>query len=178
MPVRSESLITTMNLSYRKVAFGGFDKNALLEKLNNADIKLNENADIIFSSALFSTSTSRKTASVVELTVNELGFQDGANLEEIKVRASELGLLECPMELAAYFRLQYVDQIEEVEIGKNKAPSGSVTVLSKPLVDSDDFPKGFYLRRIDGSLWLRGYKCDREYRWEPTDVFAFMVPEG
>ena len=162
-------------MSIKKLEFGGLGKDQLLAKLKDASIQLNENAEILLSSELFVTSENRQIANVIEISVNDLGFPDGANLDEIRSRARELGLLECPIELGPYFRLQYLDQVEEKESGRNKAPKGSVTVVSKPLLDSDDFPKGFYLRRIDGKLWLRGYKCDMEYSWEPSAMLAFLA---
>ncbi len=37
----------------------------------------------------------------------------------------------------------------------------------------DDYPKGFYLRVVDGRAWLRGYRCDDEYDFDPADRFVF-----
>ena len=177
MQFRIRNLPKTVNPNFRKVEFGGLRKAELLAILENSSILLNEYANILISSNLFITSKTRQVVSVIEISIKDLGFSDGANLVEIRNRASELGLLECPIELGPYFRLQYLDQVEDKEISKNKAPKGSVTIISKPLLDSDDFPKGFYLRRINGKLWLRGYKCDMEYKWEPFDTLAFLVPE-
>jgi hypothetical protein len=174
---RIRNLPKTVKLNFRKVEFGGLRKAELLAKLKNSSILLNEYANILLSSNLFITSKTRQIVSVIEISINDLGFSDGANLAEVRNRARELGLLECPIELGPYFRLQYLDQVEDKEISKNKAPKGSVTIISKPLLDSDDFPKGFYLRRINGKLWLRGYKCDMEYKWEPFDMLAFLVSE-
>ena len=175
MQFQTGSLAKREDLKIREVEFGGLGKDKLLAKLKDASIQLNENAEILLSSELFVTSRQRQIASVIEISINDLGFPDGANLGEIGIRARELGLRECPIELGPHFRLQYLDQVEKKEISKNKAPKSSVTVVSKPLLDSDDFPKGFYLRRIDGKLWLRGYTCDMEYKWEPLDILAFLV---
>jgi hypothetical protein len=32
---------------------------------------------------------------------------------------------------------------------------------------------GFYLRRIRGVLWLRGYRSPAEHVWEAADRFVF-----
>jgi hypothetical protein len=48
-----------------------------------------------------------------------------------------------------------------------------VKVASAPLSDDATFPKGFYLRVVDGTQWLRGFRCDDEYRFAPDDTFAF-----
>lgn len=38
-----------------------------------------------------------------------------------------------------------------------------MTVVSEIFKDQVNFPKRFYLRKIDGELWLRAYICDYEY---------------
>ena len=43
---------------------------------------------------------------------------------------------------------------------KNEAPTGSVTIASHLISDEESFPKGFYVRKVDGVLWLRGYVAD------------------
>ncbi|MDA0708693.1 MAG: helicase, partial [bacterium] len=46
-------------------------------------------------------------------------------------------------------------------------------IASQILTEDDDFPKGFYLRRIKGVLWLRGYRSWPGHVWEPDDHFVF-----
>jgi hypothetical protein len=75
--------------------------------------------------------------------------------------------------------LQYLDQPEgywDQPVRHHQAPSGSITIASEPLSEDDDFPKGFYLRRIKGVLWLRGYRSGAEHIWEPGDHFLFCQP--
>ena len=55
----------------------------------------------------------------------------------------------------------------------HQAPPGSITVVSDPLID-DDVPKGFYPRRVDGVLWLRGYVSGPNHIWQPGDRLAFL----
>ena len=47
-----------------------------------------------------------------------------------------------------------------------------------PLDASEETPRGFYLRNINGTLWLRGYWSDDEHVWAPGDLFVFMRNEG
>jgi hypothetical protein len=168
-------LLQREDVLVRTVEYGGYTKAELLAQMQAASIMLNENARILFSSQLFETAASRQSASVVEMSVADLGFPEGASFPEMLERAQELGLSACPLELGPYFRLRYLDQREHAETRKNRAPAGSVTIMSIPLSDSDDFPKGFYLRRIDGALWLRGYTCDMEHVWYPADRVAFRI---
>ena len=153
----------------------GYTKKELLAKLESSSILLNRYAQELFSSDLFTPSEKSECISAVELSVSDLGFPEGASLVELRDRAEGFGLQECPLELGPYLRLRYTDQIEQEEKNKNKAPLGSVTIISKPLMDDDDFPKGFYLRRMDGALWLRGYLCSSDYLWNPGDRIVFQI---
>ena len=162
------------------VEYGGFSKEALLERLRVQGIMLNEFAQIIFLSELFQTSNQKKSILVVELSIKELGFAKGATMLEIKDSLKNFGLSECPLEIAVYLRLMLISQ-KEIKVSnqeKNKNPAGSLTVFSKPIIDDVDFPKGFYLRKIDGKLWIRGYKCSMDdYIWDPNDRFIFNVKD-
>lgn len=48
----------------------------------------------------------------------------------------------------------YLDQPEGYSghpIQQHRAPVGSITIASEILTEDEDFPKGFYLRRINGA---------------------------
>jgi len=49
----------------------------------------------------------------------------------------------------------------------------AITIASEPLTQDDDFPKGFYVRRIKGALWLRGYRAGAAHIWEADDHLLF-----
>src|SRR3954451_22232427 len=141
---------------------------------------MNESAEQLFASDLFTTSASRYSVMTVELTVRDLAFPDGATSAEIDARAGALGLALCPLELGPHLRLQYRDQPEGYwgqPERQHQAPSGSITVASVPLADDDEFPKGFYLRRIKGELWLRGYRSGPAHVWKPDNHFIFCRPD-
>lgn len=142
----------------RVVTIGGLTKGELLEHLQRNGILLNESAEILFASDRFTTSETRHSRTTVELTVRDLGFSNGARATAICARAAALGLALCPLELGPHLRLQYLDQPEGYwgqPMFHHQAPSGSITIASEPLTQDDDFPNGFYLRRIKGELWLR-----------------------
>lgn len=71
---------------------------------------LNEYAQQLFASDIFTTSRTKYTVHTVQLTVRDLGYAKGATTYELFKRASDLGLKLCPLELAVYLRLEYVDQ--------------------------------------------------------------------
>jgi hypothetical protein len=169
---RDLSLSNKITLSY-----GGVSKSDLLENLQSFGVMLNDFARILFSSDLFKTSAQPGTIQIISLSVDELGFAEGATMPEIKDRIKILGLTECPLEAAPYLRLILSDQEEITDDlkRKNQNPLGSVTIFSEPLIDDDDFPKGFYLKKTDGKLWLRGYTCSMDYVWKPDDKMIFKT---
>ena len=160
----------------RTVTVGGLSKTALRQTLQHNAILLNEAAEQLFVSTEFVTATASYALLTVELTVQDLGFPEGATIAAISERASTLGLGLCPLEVGPHLRLQYLDQPEGYwgqPVLEQRAPSGSITIATAPLVADDDFPKGFYLRRMQGVLWLRGYRSGPDHVWSAGDHFVF-----
>ncbi|PIQ25545.1 helicase [bacterium (Candidatus Blackallbacteria) CG17_big_fil_post_rev_8_21_14_2_50_48_46] len=152
----------------RTLSYGGLDKEELLSKLRSNNILLNEYAQVLFSSDLYKTSPISQNTTIIELSIGDLGFTQGAIFREIFNKCEKIGLKPCELDMGPYLRLEYLQQEEVIEPGKNKAPKGSLTLFSKPLREqNDDFPKGFYIRKMDEKLWLRGYICPMDYVWDP-----------
>jgi len=163
----------------RLIRAGAHTRPQLLAQLTAAGVELNEYARVLFASDLFTTSPVERTWLTVEVSVHDLGLPDGATLAELHDKAQTLGLIPPPLELAPHLRLQYLDQPEGHwghPVTQHRAPPGSLTIASAPLSEDEDFPKGFYLRRIQGTLWLRGYQCSRDNVWNPDDSFVFCRP--
>jgi hypothetical protein len=160
------------------IAYGGMNSRQLLEALKANHIQLNASVIALFEHPNFVTSTHQSQLWVVQISVEDLGFASGATTQEIYAQAKLHGLEVCPIEFAAFYRMQYLEQPEGF-IGfaptQHCAPPGSVTVAAEAISADDTVPKGFYLRRIEGALWLRGYHCDAAHVWSPQDVFAFAV---
>jgi len=171
----NEKIYPECSFKSRTLEVGGLTKWELIEKLQKTSILINEFGERLLADDKFTTSETKYSLQIVELTVGNLGFPDGATTDQIFKRANELGLKLCPIELGPYLRLQYLDQPEGFsgKLPKHQAPSGSVTIASEILTEDDDFPKGFYLRRINGVLWLRGYLADHLHVWNPEDHFIF-----
>ena len=163
----------------RTVTVGGLTKAELIQELQRNAISMNESAKTLCASDRLTTTATQYSVTTVELTVRDLGFPRGATIAEIYVRAEALRLGLCPIELGPHLRLQYLDQPEGASgkpVRQHQAPYGSITIASEKLTDDDDFPKGFYLRRIEGVLWLRGYRAGAEHVWEPDDHLIFRQP--
>src|SRR5262245_58391974 len=152
------------------------DKQELRQTLRDHKVQLNQAAEALFDDRRFTPLSQSKVIEIAFLSVADLGFGEGATYEQLTARAFQSGLVECPLELGPHLRLQFLDQ-PEGSIGfpttQHRAPPGSITVGSSPLDDSDQTPKGFYLRRIDGVLWLRGYWSGPDHIWSPEDVLVF-----
>jgi hypothetical protein len=166
----NEKIYPECSFKSRTVEVGGLTKWELIEKLQQSSILINEYGERLLADDKFTTSKTKYSLQIVELTVGNLGFPDGATTEQIFKRVNELGLKLCPIELGPYLRLQYLDQSEGFsgKLPKHQAPLGSITIASKILTEDDDFPKG-----INGVLWLRGYLADHLHVWNSEDHFIF-----
>ncbi|MFD0824666.1 helicase [Neobacillus sp. M.A.Huq-85] len=161
----------------RTVEVGGLTKSQLIQKLQQDSILMNKYGERLFADDKFTTSDTKYSLTTVEIIVMDLGFPDGATTAQLFKKAFELGLELCPLELGPHLRLEYLDQPEGY-LGnvsqQHQAPSGAITIASEILTKDDDFPKGFYLRRINGVLWLRGYIADHLHVWKSEDHFIFV----
>jgi hypothetical protein len=173
MAINSPKIYPDRPVVKRTIEAGGVTKQELFQRLLQASILMNEYGERLFADDLFTVSAERYRVETVELTVADLGFQQGAPLDQIFQRAGELGLSLCPLELGPHMRLQYLDQPEGLSGQRHQAPSGSITIASAVIRDDHDFPKGFYLRSMEAALWLRGYIADYLHIWNPNDYFIF-----
>jgi len=162
----------------RVIRIGGAGKLELLSRLELAGVGLNEAAQALFADERFTTSVSGSLIEIVERSVGGLGLRSGATFDQIVEHAAVAGLSLCPMEAGPHFRLQYTDQPEGFlghPPSRHRAPPGSITVASAPLADDEETPRGFYLRRIQGVLWLRGYRSWPGHIFSPDDTFVFLL---
>jgi hypothetical protein len=142
-------------------------------------VELNEAAKTLFASDWFQISATHRTIETVDVSVLDLGFAQGATISLIYEASAALGLSLCPLEVGPHMRLQFLDQPEGCwnhPASQHRAPPGSLTIASQRLTEDHDFPEGFYLRRIKGTLWLRGYRSGPEHVWEPEDRLIFWLP--
>lgn len=82
-----------------------------------------------------------------------------------------------PARAGTHLRLQYLDQLKGHEHDPDRprrAPPGSITIASQPLSADNYVPKGFYLRCIEGKLWLRGCRSGFDHVSEADDRFVFV----
>ena len=140
------------------------------------DILLNGYAEMLLDHAVFDRRDDEEI-DIVECSVGDLGLDGSAPLVDVFTAADEQGLTLCPPDTGPYLRLAMTSQANAPDsiLSAGRSPAGSIKVASAPLSDDVEFPKGFYLRVVEGQQWLRGYRCDDEYLFSPVDRFAFQL---
>ena len=163
------------------VTIGGLGKSELLVALRERRVQLNQAAEALFEDPRFTTHGRQHVVEIAVVSVAELGFCEGATYGRLLARALESGLVECPLELGPHLRIQFLDQADSADgkpLTHGRSPPGSITVASSPLDDSEETARGFYLRRVDGVPWLRGYWSWNGHIWSPDDVVVFSTKGG
>ncbi|MEV8268186.1 hypothetical protein [Microbacterium sp. NPDC076911] len=163
----------------RRVFVGHLSREVLLARLHASGTLLNEHANTLLDDSAFDDVGEGEVISIAERSVAAIGLADGATLTQIYARATCQGLLLCPAVAGPYLRFALAQQQSAPDsvLSSGRAPTGSVTVAARALREDDEFPKGFYLRTIDGKPWLRGFRCDDQHLWSPADRFIFRTPE-
>ena len=109
-------------------------------------------------------SKSKQFLDLVDVSVKELGFPQGAQLKDIYEAAKNLGLDLCPAEVGPQLRLQYPGQ-----------PYGEWLVIAmEPISDSGGVLRLFFVRRDGGVRWLHAYHGNPDLRWDAGVRFVFV----
>lgn len=158
-----------------EVTVGGLSRHDLKSELSSRQIHLNAQAQILLDDAVFDDANTQHVITVVVRNVSDLGLPHGATLSQIFDAAQGLGLKLCPPTSGPYLRLAVTKQEGSTDpvMSRGRAPEGSYTVAAQTLRDDDEYPKGFYLRVVNGQSWLRAYRCDDTHIWSPDDQFIF-----
>ena len=100
---------------------------------------------------------------LVNVSVRELGFEEGAILIQVYARALECGLSLVPAEAGPQLRLQYPDQPDQAWL----------CMGMQPLPDTQGFQSVFYLVRVMGYLWLNTEYAHSSYFSSPDRRWVF-----
>lgn len=160
-----------------RLTVGGLSRDDLRAALQSGGVLLNAHAETLLAHPVFD-GREPEELSLVERDLRALGLHDGATLPEVYAAAEGGGLALCPPDTAPYLRLAmtWQENAPDSVLSAGRSPSGALKVASAPLADDVEYPKGLYLRVVDHRPWLRGYRCDLEYRFAPEDRFAFRLP--
>jgi hypothetical protein len=133
--------------------------------LTEKGFRVSEWANDILGKVKVEVSPRKTTANLVRVSVEELGFKEGATRAEIYDRAQELGLELCPAEVGPQLRLQYNDQ-----------PNGDwVLIGMEPITDSDGSPSVFNVACDRGDRWLYAVYSRPDYFWNSNNRWIFVL---
>jgi hypothetical protein len=172
-------MISTAKVEGFVVRVGGQSRAEVVQLLHSRDVLLNFHAETLLAHPSFA-APEAQSLRIVERTVEELGFEHGAVQSRVFTAARSQGLELCPLVTGPYLRLAMMDQANapDCTLSAGRAPTGAIHVASEPLGEDVEYPKGFYLRVVDGQAWLRGYRCDDTYVWASDQRLAFQLPTG
>lgn len=162
-----------------RLQVGGLTRSELTLALATAGVLLNAHAHTLLEHAAFDLRDAEEIT-MVERSVGDLGLGAGGTLPEVFAAARAQGLALCPPDTGPYLRLALTSQANAPDsvLSAGRSPAGALEVAAAPLSDDVEFPKGFYLRVVDHQPWLRGYRCDDEYRFSADDRFVFRVSDS
>ncbi len=134
--------------------------------LKKADRKISDWGNDILGKPEFAVSETEQEIDLVNISVAELGFKNGAHLRDIYARAKELGLELCLAEVGPQLRLQYINQ-----------PLGEwLRVAMEPIADSDGDLYVFRVGCDDVGLWLGSGSGNPGFFWSGDDRWLFRLP--
>ena len=147
------------------VEIGGKTKEQLIAEMEAAHINISDYAKSMMENPDFVTGKNKEEATLIRLTVADLGFKTSATTDQIYERAQTLGLELCPPDTGPNYRLKYKDQPlnEWVRIGM------------KQIAGSGGRPDVFCLARHDDGLWLHNSWASPDREWRPDDEFVFRL---
>jgi len=147
------------------VEIGGKTKEQLIAEMEAAHINISDYAKSMMENPDFVTGKNKEEATLIRLTVADLGFKTSATTDQIYERAQTLGLELCPPDTGPNYRLKYKDQPlnEWVRIGM------------KQIAGSGGRPRVFNLERSADGLWLYYAWAGPDDEWIPDLKFVFRL---
>ena len=147
------------------VEIGGKTAEQLIKGLEQAGINISDNAKFMLKSQEFVAGKKAEEATLIRLTVADLGFKTNATINQIYERAEKLGLELCPADTGPHYRLKYQDQ-----------PLGEwIRIGMRQITDSGGRPYVFGVAHDDDGLWLNSYWAKPGSEWDPASKFVFRL---
>jgi hypothetical protein len=150
--------------TFKEISIGGVLKVQLINQLVEKGIQFNKYAQMLFAHSSFSVGHEIEKVKLAKVNLSDLRITKPCFYQEIVGSASDLGLKLCPIYLGAFLRLAYLEQ-----------PEGPYLTIASVMPENDEnYPNGFYVRNLENSLWLRGYKASDDYEWPIDSEFIFQ----
>lgn len=151
---------------WKTITLGQYkDADAYRKAFKKAGFKIGGWANDILGKPAFTIAPTEESIDLVILTVEELGFKNGATYKEICEAAVIQGLEKCPNEVGPALRLQYPDQ-----------PSGEwLRIAMEPITGSGGYLRIFGVGHDDGARWLSASYGHPGDRWRANRRFVFRL---
>jgi hypothetical protein len=147
------------------VEIGGKSAEQLISEMEAAGINISDFAKSMLNNREFVPGKNPEEATLIRLTVADLGFKSSATTDQIYERAQILGLELCPADTGPNYRLKY----------QNQPLNEWIYMGMKQITDSDGRPRVFKLGRRDDGLWLGGSWAEPDNEWHPDGKFVFRL---
>ncbi|MDP3769617.1 MAG: hypothetical protein U1A23_00955 [Candidatus Sungbacteria bacterium] len=147
------------------IEIGGKSAEQLISEMEAAGINISDYAKSMLKNREFVPGKNPEEATLIRLTVADLGFKSSATTDQIYERAQILGLELCPADTGPNYRLKY----------QNQPLKEWIYMGMKQITDSDGNPIVFELGRVGGGLWLDGSWARPDREWYPGDRFVFRL---
>jgi len=147
------------------VEIGGKSAEQLISEMKAAGINISNYAESMLKNREFVPGKNPEEATLIRLTVADLGFKSSATTDQIYERAQILGLELCPADTGPNYRLKY----------RNQPLYELIYMGMKQISDSDGYPYVFWLVCSGDGLWLDGRWTKPGHEWSPGDGFVFRL---
>ena len=147
------------------VEIGGKSAEQLIAEMEVAGINISDYARSMLKNREFVPGKNPEEATLIRLTVADLGFKGYATTDQVFERAEALGLELCPPDTGPNYRLKY----------RNQPMNEWINVGMKPITGSDGGPSVFGLERLGDGLWLGSRWATPVRGWDPGSKFVFRL---
>jgi len=166
LPENLEHIYTSFpdkKIRRENIEIGGKSAEQLIAEMQSAGINISDYAKSMMKNREFVPGQSSEEATLIRLSVGDLGFTGTATTDQIFERAQKLGLELCPPDTGPHYRLKYRNQ-----------PLGEwVRVGMKQITDSGGDPFVFGLEASGDGLWLDIAWAEPVFECYPDYEFVF-----
>ncbi|MFY9493348.1 MAG: hypothetical protein WAP55_02645 [Minisyncoccia bacterium] len=151
------------------VEIGGKSAEQLISEMEAAGINISDYTKSMLKNREFVPGKNPEEATLIRLTVADLGLKSSTTTDQIYERAQILGLELCPADTGPNYCLKYRNQ------PLNQPLDEWIYMGMKQITGSDGHPSVFALDRDGGSLWLNDRWARSGDGREPGNKFVFRL---
>lgn len=148
------------------VEIGGKSAEQLISEMKVVGINIYKYAESMLKNSEFIPGKNLEEATLIHLTVADLGFNGNPKIDQIYERVQILGLELCPADTGPNYRLKYRNQPLDDE---------RLYIGMKQITSIDNRPNIFSLEHDNNGLWLHGSSMKSDSMCSPDDEFVFRL---